>query len=141
MDVVSKEVRSRMMSGIRGRDTKPELIVRRYLHKKGLRFRLHVRDLPGRPDLVLAKYRTVVFVHGCFWHRHRDCPFAYTPKTNSQFWIEKLTGNVARDAKHLDQLLKLGWNVITIWECSVNQPGMLEKVSEEIKGGLGGTRR
>src|SRR4051812_48917573 len=100
-DVVTPETRSRMMSGIRGRDTKPELAVRRYLHSRGLRYRLHVSDLPGRPDIVLPARRTVVFVHGCFWHRHEGCRFAYTPKSRQEFWVPKLEGNAARDA--LDQ--------------------------------------
>jgi DNA mismatch endonuclease (patch repair protein) len=110
-----------MMSGIRGRNTKPELQVRSYIHRQGLRFRLHARDLPGHPDLVLPKYKTVVFVHGCFWHRHRGCRFAYTPKSNTTFWRAKLEGNAARDAVHARTLRHLGWKVITVWECATSE--------------------
>jgi DNA mismatch endonuclease (patch repair protein) len=121
VDVVDKETRSRMMSGIRGRNTKPELQVRKALHAKGFRFRLHVRKLPGTPDLVFPKYRTVVFVHGCFWHRHEHCKFAATPKTNSDFWEKKLSANRDRDIKKIAQLQSLGWRVLTIWECEMDE--------------------
>lgn len=120
-DVVTAETRSRMMSGIRGRDTKPELAVRRYLHARGLRYRLHVRELPGRPDIVLPRHRTAVFVHGCFWHRHEGCRFAYTPKSRQEFWLPKLEGNAARDARDQQRLLDLGWHVEVVWECDVNE--------------------
>lgn len=118
-DIVTPETRSRMMSGIRGRDTKPELAVRRYLHSRGLRYRLHVRELPGRPDIVLPRHRTVVFVHGCFWHRHEGCRFAYTPKSRQEFWLPKLEGNAARDARDQQQLRDLGWRVEVVWECEL----------------------
>ena len=110
-----------MMAGIRGRNTKPELLVRSWIHRQGLRFRLHVKGLPGRPDLVLPKYKTVVFVHGCFWHQHRGCRFAYTPKNNAAFWRAKLRGNVERDARHLGDLRRLGWRALTIWECELSE--------------------
>jgi DNA mismatch endonuclease (patch repair protein) len=108
-----------MMAGIRGKNTKPELMLRSYLHKHGFRYRLHARDLPGSPDLLLPKYRTVIFVHGCFWHQHSGCKFAATPKANAEFWRAKLIANVERDAKVLDSLRSLGWNVIVIWECEI----------------------
>lgn len=120
-DVVDKATRSRMMSGIRGKNTKPELQVRRYLYAKGFRYRLHTSNLPGKPDLVFKKYRTVLFVHGCFWHRHEHCKYAATPKTNSAFWIKKLTTNRDRDLKNESLLQALGWRVLTIWECEVDE--------------------
>jgi DNA mismatch endonuclease (patch repair protein) len=116
-DVVDRATRSRMMSGIRGRDTKPELIVRRYLHSAGFRFRLAPKNLIGKPDIVLPKHRTVVFVHGCFWHRHKGCRYAAVPATNKLFWAEKFAVNVKRDRHVQRQLRKDGWQVLVIWEC------------------------
>ncbi len=121
VDVVDKKTRSRMMSGIRGKNTKPELIVRKALHARGFRFKLHVKELPGKPDLVLPKYRAVIFVHGCFWHRHQGCRFAVLPKSNSEFWARKLDSNRERDLLHGQQLSSLGWRVFTIWECEVDE--------------------
>lgn len=118
-DIVDRATRSRMMSGIRGRDTKPEVIVRKYLHAHGLRYRIAPKNLPGKPDIVLPKYRTVVFVHGCFWHRHEDCQYAATPTSNSDFWRRKFASNVARDQAVMEQLQHLGWKVLVIWECQV----------------------
>ena len=114
------------MSGIRGRDTKPELAVRRHLHASGLRYRLHVRDLPGRPDIVLPRHRIVVFVHGCFWHRHRGCRFAYTPKSRAEFWLPKLEGNAQRDARDQHRLRELGWRTEVVWECEVTTVRLAE---------------
>ncbi|OHV13110.1 very short patch repair endonuclease [Kushneria phosphatilytica] len=108
-----------MMAGIKGRDTQPELMVRRYLHACGYRFRLHRRDLPGRPDLVLPRYRCALFVHGCFWHRHDGCFYATSPATRKQFWQDKLEGNVQRDRRQQQRLLELGWRVVVIWECGL----------------------
>ncbi len=122
MDRISKEHRSWNMSRIRGRDTGPEKIVRSVLHRMGYRFRLHRRDLPGRPDIVLPKHNAVVFVHGCFWHRHPRCPFAYKPKTRARFWSRKFAENVARDRRVRRSLLKLGWRVIVVWECEAREP-------------------
>lgn len=119
VDVVDAETRSRMMAGIGGRDTKPELIVRRALHAAGFRYRLHRRDLPGKPDLVLPRHRAVIFVHGCFWHRHGDCRYATTPATRTAFWKEKFDRNVERDRRIERQLTELGWRVATIWECGL----------------------
>ena len=120
-DVVSPETRSRMMSGIRGRDTQPELVVRRFLHRQGFRFRLHVAGMPGRPDLVLARYRTAIFVHGCFWHRHPGCRYATLPATRREFWETKLEGNATRDARDTAALEAVGWRVIVVWECDVRR--------------------
>jgi DNA mismatch endonuclease, patch repair protein len=120
-DVVDKATRSRMMSGIRGKDTAPEYLVRRYLHAHGLRYRLHVKDLPGKPDLVFPKYGLVLFVHGCFWHRHNRCKYATTPASNRKFWNEKFDANVARDKKVVRKLKKSGWRVLLIWECEINE--------------------
>ena len=122
-DVVSREVRSRMMSGIRGKNTRPELKVRRYLHARGFRYLLHDRRLPGQPDIVLPRYRTVVFVHGCFWHRHPGCQYAYTPRTRVEFWRSKLQANRARDLRVTSELRDLGWEVVTIWECALRSSG------------------
>lgn len=131
-DVVAKKTRSRMMSGIRGKDTKPELIVRSYLHREGLRFRLHAK-LPGKPDLVLPKYRVVVFVHGCFWHRHEDCRFATIPASNTEFWQAKFDGNMRHDADVRKQLHKLGWRILIIWSCQL-QEQILRKLEIDIRG-------
>ncbi|ADN78337.1 very short patch repair endonuclease [Geobacter sulfurreducens] len=117
MDRISKEHRSWNMSRIKGRDTKPEMIVRSALHKLGYRFRLHSRTLPGKPDIVLAKHKTVIFVHGCFWHRHENCKFAYLPKTRIDFWQQKFLKNINRDVQVKLLLEKAGWRVLVIWEC------------------------
>ena len=118
---ISQETRSRMMSGIRGRDTKPELLIRRHLHAQGLRFRLDARDLPGRPDIVLPRWKTVVFAHGCFWHRHKDCSFFRLPKTRPEFWADKIQRNVERDRIALERLRDEGWRVAIIWECALRK--------------------
>lgn len=116
-DIVSPAVRSRMMSAIRGRDTQPELKVRRYLHAVGLRFRLHGRALPGTPDIILAGRKVAIFVHGCFWHQHPGCRFATTPATRPDLWQTKFAATKARDAAAVGKLKALGWKVFTIWEC------------------------
>lgn len=132
-DIVDKKTRSRMMAGIRGANTKPELAVRRHLFAAGFRYRLHPAGLPGRPDIVLPRFRSVLFVHGCFWHRHGQCKFAYTPKSNVSFWNAKFEANVARDKLVRQQLHKAGWRVHVIWECQVNERN-LAKVSRNIRG-------
>lgn len=114
------------MSRVTGKDTKPELAVRRIAHSLGLRFRLHKRDLPGRPDLVFPKHRLAVFVHGCFWHRHEGCRLASTPKTRADFWQAKFETNVARDAAAAEQLAALGWNVLVLWECETRDAAGVE---------------
>jgi DNA mismatch endonuclease, patch repair protein len=115
-DVVSAEKRSQMMAAIKGKNTKPELLVRRALHRRGFRFRLHVRDLPGRPDIVLPRYKAAIFVNGCFWHGH-TCKYFKLPATNTEFWREKISANQERDALKTKQLIGLGFRVLSIWEC------------------------
>ncbi|RPV49028.1 very short patch repair endonuclease [Pseudomonas aeruginosa] len=118
-DFLSPAERSDRMSRIRGKDTQPELALRKVLHKLGLRYRLHGAALPGKPDLVFPRYRTVVFVHGCFWHRHAGCNIASTPKSNTPFWLEKFEKNIARDARVAAQLEADGWRVLVVWECEL----------------------
>ena len=115
------------MRQVRGRDTKPELFVRRWLHREGFRFRLHRADLPGKPDIVLPRYRAVVFVHGCFWHGHKGCPRSALPTSNRTYWETKIGGNIERDQRNLRQLRRLGWRVITLWECRLKDKQILEK--------------
>ncbi len=117
-DVVTPEKRSLMMAGIKGKNTRPEVAIRKELHKRGYRYKLHSKDLPGKPDLVFPKYKTVVFVHGCFWHRHH-CHLFKIPSTRRDFWEEKINGNVLRDEIQKGQLLEKGWKIIVIWECAV----------------------
>ena len=127
MDIVTREQRSRMMSGIRGKNTKPELLLRSALHALGFRFRIQRKDLPGKPDIVLPKYKTIIFVHGCFWHRHPGCKYAYTPKSNVEFWTNKLEGNVTRDRLTEKALEEMGWRVLIVWECEIKT--LLENTS------------
>lgn len=129
-DVFSEEKRSEIMSRVRSEDTSPELRVRSTLHRLGFRFRLHRRDLPGSPDIVLPKYRTVVFVHGCFWHRHPDCKRATLPRQNREFWRKKLSRNVQRDEEAQARLKALGWRVIVLWTCELRCSN--EKLSEYL---------
>lgn len=124
-DIISREHRSLLMGKIQGQNTKPELAVRSICHAMGLRYRLHRRDLPGSPDLVFPKYRLCLFVHGCFWHRHTNCKYAYTPKTNLDFWLPKLQRNVERDRETSEALRELGWQVAIIWECETKHPDLL----------------
>ena len=121
MDRISREHRSWNMSRIRSGDTKPERIVRSLLHGRGYRFRLHKKDLPGKPDIVLPKYKTVIFVHGCFWHRHKGCKHASVPKTRQDFWQTKFNSNIARDKKVQKQLNSTGWKIVIIWECELSE--------------------
>lgn len=121
MDIVDKATRSRMMSGIRGANTAPELALRRALHALGLRFRLHGKLLPGKPDIVSRRYGALIYVHGCFWHRHPGCRYASMPKTREEFWRTKFEGNVQRDMKVRDEALRLGWRVATVWECALRK--------------------
>ena len=124
-DVHPSHIRSYNMSRIKSKDTKPELLIRSYLHSKGLRYKLHDKKLPGKPDLVFPRYRTVLFVHGCFWHMHENCKFASIPKTKTEWWIAKLSKNVERDEKNVKELTERGWNVLIHWEC--------EKSSEDLE--------
>lgn len=120
------------MAAIRGRDTEPEITVRRYLHAQGFRFRLCRKDLPGKPDIVLPKYRTAIFVHGCFWHLH-GCKYSVIPKTRTEWWLAKLEGNRARDEKNRKGLEQLGWRMITVWECEIVS-ARLDVLMTEIAG-------
>lgn len=124
-DTVAPEVRSRMMASIRGRDTRPELVLRTGLHNAGFRYRLHSKDLPGKPDMVFPKYRAIVFAHGCFWHGH-DCALFRWPKTRQEFWRAKINGNRARDERVKAGLIEAGWRVLTVWECALRGPGKLQ---------------
>lgn len=127
VDVFSKSKRSEVMSRIKGKNTKPEKIVRSLLHKLGYRFRLNSRKLPGKPDICLPKHMTVVFVHGCFWHRHTGCRFAYTPKTRRAFWLKKFESNVSRDREVKKQITRMGWSHVTVWECELKNETRLQK--------------
>lgn len=125
MDVLTPEQRRNCMQSIKGRDTRPELAVRSICHKLGYRFRISQKGLPGTPDLVFARLKICMFVHGCFWHRHRDCKFAYMPKTRRDFWAQKFLKNQARDCRVESELLQLGWTVVTIWECELRDKAKL----------------
>lgn len=132
VDVVDSATRSRMMSGIRGRNTKPEILIRSLLHRQGFRFRLHVRDMPGKPDIVLPRYRAVVFVHGCFWHGH-NCPLFKLPGTRPDFWSEKIERNQNNDNRAKAALLEDGWRVGVIWECALRGAGKnIEGVAQSL---------
>jgi len=136
VDVVDSATRSRMMAGIQSKNTKPELLVRRYLHGRGLRFRLHAKELPGKPDLVFPKYKAVVFVHGCFWHRHSGCKFAVVPASNVEFWKQKLDSNRERDQRNNRRLKVLGWKVLTVWECQLDEQHLVclaGKIKAKVK--------
>lgn len=125
MDKLSPERRSWNMSQIKGKDTKPEILVRSLVHRMGYRFRLHRKDLPGRPDLVFPGRRKVIFVHGCFWHQHPGCKYATRPSTRADFWAQKLDGNRDRDKAVQHQLLQQGWGVLVVWECEIKQTELL----------------
>lgn len=126
-DIVDAKKRSEMMANVRGHNTVPELAVRCIAHRMGLRFRLHCKDLPGRPDLIFPKHRLVVFVHGCFWHRHEGCRYASTPKSRTTFWMPKLAANVARDRRQEAALQALGWRVLVIWGCETGDRVAVER--------------
>ncbi|WP_243375133.1 very short patch repair endonuclease [Sandarakinorhabdus cyanobacteriorum] len=120
------------MAGIKGRNTKPEMLVRKALHAEGFRFRLHDRRLPGTPDIVLPKWRAVVFVHGCFWHRHEGCRYATTPVSNGEFWQRKFNQNISRDHQNAQRLVDIGWRVTTIWECELKQGGLPDRIENLV---------
>lgn len=130
MDVFDKEKRSWIMSRIGGKNTEPERLVRSIVHRMGFRFRLHRRDLPGNPDIVMPKYHKVIFVHGCFWHGHDGCPRSDRPTTHAAFWEKKLEGNVARDRRNLRNLRRGGWSVLVVWQCQTRN---LEKLVSKIQ--------
>lgn len=121
-DIVDSKTRSRMMAGIRGKNTRPELLVRKFLHSKGFRYRLHDNKLLGSPDIVLRKYHLAIFVHGCFWHRHKGCKFATTPSQNRKKWLLKFRQNTERDKRQINQLIDTGWRVLVVWECAFKPP-------------------
>lgn len=123
------------MSRIKGKDTKPEVMLRSALHKAGFRFRLHSRQLPGKPDIVLPKYKAVIFVHGCYWHRHAGCKQAYTPKSNTEFWLPKFEETVRRDRLKTLQLQQLGWRVFLVWECEIEKtlPQAVSRLAEALR--------
>ncbi|WP_421868112.1 very short patch repair endonuclease [Motiliproteus sp.] len=135
-DIISKHGRAKLMSRIKSRDTQPEMVVRRYLHKLGFRYQLHRRDLPGKPDMVLPKYKAVIFVHGCFWHHHRACDRSRVPKTNQQFWQQKFDDNRKRDRRATKTLRSNGWRVFIVWECQLfshNRSRRLARLSSDLK--------
>lgn len=133
MDILTKERRSQVMSRIRGSNTKPEMLVRRTAHALGLRFRLHRKDLPGTPDIVFPATKTALFVHGCFWHRHDSCRYAYTPKSNEAFWSQKFVRNVERDREVVNELRRAGWRPIVIWECETKQGDLAARINRLLK--------
>lgn len=133
MDILTRERRSQVMSRIRGRNTKPEMLVRRTAHALGLRFRLHRKDLPGSPDIVFPARKTALFVHGCFWHRHDGCRFAYVPKSNATFWSKKFERNVERDREAMDGLRRAGWRPVVIWECETKQADLAARIGRLLK--------
>jgi DNA mismatch endonuclease (patch repair protein) len=137
MDTLSPSERSARMALVRGTNTKPELLVRRLVHGMGYRYRLHRRDLPGTPDLVFPGRSKIIFVHGCFWHRHEGCALARLPKSRGEFWVPKLTANAERDARNVRALRRLGWSVMTIWEC---QLGDIAKLASRIRRFLNAQR-
>lgn len=140
VDVVDSETRSRMMSGIKGKNTRPEVLVRKILHAEGFRFRIHVGTLPGKPDIVLPKYKVAIFVHGCFWHGH-SCRYFKVPKTRTEFWLDKINKNTERDRAHMLELRNQGWRVLIIWECAVRgarRSDADQKIATMVKGFLAG---
>lgn len=122
------------MSRIKGKDTKPEMLVRRFLHAQGFRYRLHDKKLPGKPDIVLPKYKTVIFIHGCFWHGHEGCKYYVVPKTKTDWWLAKINGNKANDVKAISALRELGWKVIEIWECELKKQSIEQNLAFIKKG-------
>ncbi|QEC67837.1 DNA mismatch endonuclease Vsr [Panacibacter ginsenosidivorans] len=130
-DVHNKETRSYNMSRIRSANTKPEMLVRKFLHAHGFRYKLHDKTLSGKPDIVLPKYKTVIFIHGCFWHGHKDCKYYAVPKTRTEWWLQKISGNIANDEKAVKALKKDGWRIITIWECDL-KPDKLDKTLHSL---------
>ena len=130
--------KSRMMSRVRTKGTAPELALRSALHSAGIRFRLHRKDLPGKPDIVLPKYKSVIFVHGCFWHHHEGCIKSKMPKTNVDFWQDKIAANIKRDKSNQDDLAKMGWRVLVVWECNIKKDvgAVVKNAVDEIQRGV-----
>ena len=137
MDVHNKETRSYNMSRIRGKDTKPEELVRKYLFSQGFRYRKNDKRYPGTPDIVLPKYKTVIFINGCFWHGHSGCKYFVIPKSNTEFWKNKIAANIARDDEKIAKLRSMNWNVITVWECALKpkqRTETLSRLAQQIRG-------
>ncbi|QNA44665.1 very short patch repair endonuclease [Lacibacter sediminis] len=132
-DVHTKEQRRFNMQQIKGKNTKPEMLVRKYLHAQGFRYKLHDKTLPGKPDLVLPKYKTVIFIHGCFWHGHRNCKYFIVPKTRTEWWTDKINKNIANDLKAMKLLKKDGWKIITIWECKLKPVKLQQALTALVK--------
>ena len=140
VDVVDEATRSRIMARVRGKDTRPELALRHALHRRGIRYGLHNRNLPGKPDLVFRRFKAVCFVNGCFWHRHAGCRFAATPATREEFWLAKFEANVDRDRRNRAELLEAGWRVAVVWECTLRRVGAV-RTALELVHWLRGDRR
>lgn len=130
-DVHPPAIRSKNMAAIKGKNTKPEMLVRRFLHAHGFRYKLHDKTLPGKPDIVLPKYKTVIFIHGCFWHGHTGCKYYVVPKTRTEWWLNKINGNIANDTKAICALRQLGWKIITLWECEL-KPAIITDTLERL---------
>jgi DNA mismatch endonuclease, patch repair protein len=139
VDIYSKEKRSKIMSKIKGKETKPEILIRKFLFSEGFRYRINDERYPGKPDLVLPKYKTVIFIHGCFWHGHEGCKASKLPATNAEFWEKKISDNIVRDRKNVEKLEDEGWNVITVWQCEIKSKAKREErlkflVEQILKG-------
>ena len=132
MDVHDQKTRSYNMSRVKGKDTKPEEIVRKYLFSQGFRYRKNDKRLPGKPDIVLPKYKTVIFVNGCFWHKHEGCKYFVWPKSNSEFWKEKIESNIVRDKKQYEELKNAGWHVIIVWECELKKKQRMDTLEQLV---------
>lgn len=135
-DIYDRNKRSQIMSKISGKETKPEILIRKFLFSKGFRYRKNVQKIPGQPDVVLSKYKTVIFIHGCFWHGHKNCKAAKLPETRKEFWEEKIKSNIVRDKSNTNELKQLGWHVIIIWQCDISnkekQTNRLELLRNQI---------
>ena len=134
-DVHDKETRSYNMSRIKSKNTKPEMLIRKFLFSKGFRYRLHVNNLPGKPDIVLPKYKTIIFINGCFWHGHENCKYFVVPKTRTEWWVNKINGNKQKDGENFLQLSESGWKIVTIFECELNGDKLINtliKLQDEL---------
>ncbi len=132
-DVHDKATRSKNMAAIKSKNTKPEMLVRRFLHANGFRYKLHDKSLPGKPDIVLPKYKTVIFVHGCFWHGHEGCKYYVVPKTRTEWWLNKINGNITNDKKATKALKKEGWKIIELWECDLKSSALNKSLARLLK--------
>lgn len=132
-DVHNKETRSYNMSMVKGKNTKPEILVRKFLHAQGFRFRLHSKNLAGKPDIILPKYKTIIFVNGCFWHGHKGCKYFTVPKTNTDFWLNKINGNITNDNRVINVLKKQGWKIIVVWECKLKKDNSHKTLTALVK--------